>query len=157
MRSIALWIAAIFCIGAEACAAQDALVVRLVDARTASPLSHQQVWVQFYLQGSQEIQSIGKTSGSDGTGSFPLPETLPEILYISIGRSEDSAPFSCSGGGQFVARELLATGTLGKGNCQLRSSAARLRAKPGELILFAHRHSLWFRVWYHLLAPLERE
>jgi hypothetical protein len=96
-------------------------------------------------------------SGSDGTATFSLPDTLPETLYISIGRSEDSDPFSCAGGGQFVAQQLLATGTLDKGNCQLSASAVRLRAKPGELILFVHQHSLWFRMWYHLLAPLERE
>jgi hypothetical protein len=157
VRTIALWVTAISCISAEVCAAQNALVVRLVDARSAAPLSHQQVWVQFYPRGSQKIQSMGKTSGSDGAASFQLPAMLPEVLHISLGRAEDSEPFSCAGGGQFVAQEVLATGILAPGNCHLSESAARLRGKPGELILFAHRYSLWLRMLYHLLAPLERE
>jgi hypothetical protein len=157
VRRTALWLAAISFLAAEISAAQNAIVVRLVDARSAAPLTHQQVWVQFYPRGSKRTQSIAKTSGSDGTARFPLPETLPETLYISIGRSEDSEPFSCGPGTEFVPQEVLATGILDKGSCQLSASASRLRTKPGELILFAHRHSLWFRMWYHVVAPLERE
>ena len=92
-------------------------------------------------------------AGSDGAASFELPDALPDKLYISIGRSEDSEPLSCSGGRDFVAQKVLATGILATGNCQLSNSASRLRARPGEVILFARRHD-W---WYRLIAPLERE
>lgn len=133
---------------ASLCSAQDVSVL-LVDIRDGHPIPNNKVRLQFHVSGTPELQTLEANTAPDGTARFhvPAPAPAPKQLRISV----DSL-YPCFNMFQNDMTEILSTGIVShcskppqQCGCKFSTKALEMKAKPGEIVLFARPFTRWER------------
>ena len=123
-----------------AAAPSPRLVIRLINAETGEPMSHQNVLVQWDADAEESLVYVGgKGRGTmdllDGSANFTLKPGTKEY-----GDPNRLAFFSCSGPTIAVpVQQAIRTGFVAHNECNGRT----VQAGPGEIVFWARPLSLW--------------
>jgi hypothetical protein len=126
------------------CLAED-LRVRLIDTRNGEPMKGQRIVVYLgsVVDGVPTPPVRWGTTGPDGTAVLNLP--APTVEWITIGDASGTlyhcSPFRESA---FSTAQVFRDGGVAPNQCRLsRKLKEAIKAKPGEVILFARPLRWW--------------
>ena len=123
-----------------AAAPSPRLVIRLINAETGEPMSHQNVLVQWDADAEESLVYVGgKGRGTmdllDGSANFTLKPGTKDY-----GDPNRLAFFSCSGPTIAVSvQQAIRTGFVAHNECNGRT----VQAGPGEIVFWARPLPLW--------------
>jgi len=123
-----------------AAAPSPRLVIRLINAETGEPMSHQNVLVEWDADAEESLVYVGgKGRGTmdllDGSANFTLKPGTKEY-----GDPNRLAFFSCSGPTIAVpVQQAIRTGFVAHNECNSRT----MQAGPGEIVFWARPLPLW--------------
>jgi hypothetical protein len=121
-------------------AAADRLIIRLINAETGEPMSHQNVLVEWDDDAEESTVYVGgKGRGTmailDGTQNFTIKPGIKEY-----GDPNRLAYFSCSGPTIAVpVEQAIHTGFIAHNECNNRT----IQVNPGEIVFWARPLPLW--------------
>jgi hypothetical protein len=123
------------------------IAVRLVYLKNGKPAQGQQTVLNEGDPSRASTIQMKETTSSDGIAIFHLAEPLPETVWVY----EDNGRISgCAWENQIPLRNVIEQGkTIGVdgrfgGSCSGdRSVINRLGAKPGEIVIFVRKLSVW--------------
>ena len=123
------------------------IAVRLVYLDSGKPADGQQV---ILYEGKPSLASttrFTRTTDSDGVARFRLSVPLPETVWVN---EENGKITSCAWEDQILVSEILSDGfTIARDNrfgssCKGgQDTITRLSAKPGEIVIFVRKVSIW--------------
>jgi hypothetical protein len=123
-----------------AAAPSPRLVIRLINAETGEPMSHQNVMVQWDADAEESLVYVGgKGRGTmgllDGSANFTLKPGTKDY-----GDPNRLSFFSCSGPTIAVpVQQAIRTGFVARNECNGRT----VQAGPGEIVFWARPLPLW--------------
>lgn len=150
MRSLA-WSLAVACVAilAESAAAQQTITVRILDYRSAKPMTR--LWLEIdgfsgnRLQGRAPKTAVvmrrllkSKTD-KNGTVVVSIPEPLPEHLRVFSFELFGSLPDIC-------VADVLRTGTVMQYRRGIEAQRRKESEHPGEVLIFSRRVTSWDRL-----------
>jgi hypothetical protein len=121
-------------------AGSDRLIIRLINAETGEPMSHQRVVVEWDADAEESLVYVGgKGRGTmdilDGGANFTMKPGTKDY-----GDPNRLAFFSCSGPTIAVpVEQALHTGYVAHNDCNGRT----VQVKPGEIVFWARPLPLW--------------
>jgi hypothetical protein len=118
------------------------LSMRILDAESGKPIEG--VWavleILHDMHGARDVLNV-KTD-SEGIAIFRLPDPIPERVGLT---STPDELLLCSDV-QFPTVEIFKTGVVSRGRCKGAAFKYSAAPKPGELVIFGKRVSLWQRI-----------
>lgn len=123
-----------------AAAKSDRLVIRLINADTGEPMSHQNVMVEWDADAEESIVYVG----GKGRGTMPILESAKNFTLRpgikDYGDPNRLAYFSCSGPTIAVpVEQALHRGFVAHNECNNRTA----QVNPGEIVFWARPLPLW--------------
>jgi len=152
-RFALVFVTCLFCSGAIAAQVVD-LRVRLIYLKNEKPANGQQI---ILYEGDPQRMSAAEwrsqsrapkeTTSRDGVAVFRVPKPLPKTVSVSV---ENGRIRACASGPEIPLEEVMTHGvTIGVdkefgGSCKGdRTVIKRLAAKPGEIVVFVRKLSIW--------------
>jgi len=132
-------------------AAQTATIsVRLLYLKNGKPAKHQEVMLYLGEASRASTPKLDATTSSDGVAVFRLVKPFPEAVWVY---EENGRIEGCAVEGLIPLDDVMKRGvTIGADNdkefrggaCEGdRSLINRLAAKPGEIVIFVRKLSIW--------------
>jgi hypothetical protein len=123
-----------------AAARSDRLVIRLINADTGEPMSHQNVLVEWDADAEESIVYVG----GKGRGTMPILESSENFTLKpgvkDYGDPDRLAYFSCSGPTIAVpVAQAIHKGFIAHNECNNRT----VQVNPGEIVFWARPLPLW--------------
>jgi hypothetical protein len=123
------------------------IAVRLVYLNNGKPAQGQQAVLYEGDPSHTSTIRMKETTSSDGIAIFHLSEPLPKTVWVD---ENNGVVRGCAWENQIPLRNVIEQGTtIGVderfgGSCRGdRSAINRLRAKPGEIVIFVRKLSVW--------------
>jgi hypothetical protein len=130
------------------CLCQDAILVRVMDAKTVKPLDGIRVYVHYQsTEANRSIQLLLKTN-PNGEARLSLSPSMGSNLHIGIYTEKWNRWRTAAV--KFSPQEVEANGVSGKAQCQHIDQSLPVAVRPGEVILLTCREPLFVT----LLGPL---
>jgi hypothetical protein len=118
------------------------VMLRLVGAMTHKPLKGISIGLSVLNDKSQRTAFLNAKTNSDGVAFFRLKDPVSQRIEIMFAPDDLSL---CSNI-QFSVAEILSTGVVDQNKCGTEHSKYSGVARPGELVVFGKKVSIWQRL-----------
>jgi hypothetical protein len=118
----------------------DHVSVRVLDAATGRPIKGASLLLGV-PPGNKNENRLRDETDSEGSATFHLVDPIPERISLIIGPEIELCPQTA-----FVTEQILATGVVADDKCKGPRFKFNGSPKPGELVVFVRRVSVWERM-----------
>jgi len=118
------------------------LSVRILDAKSGKPIKRVSVGLSVTNEKGRSVGLSDVVTNGEGVAAFDLAEPAPERIEITYSPNE---LWNCSDIA-FPTAQILKTGVVARYTCDDGKLKWPATAKPGELLIFSKRFTLWERM-----------